>query len=322
MPAAILERAYWHQFLFGWFQAESLGRLRQYFGFALCFYFTSQFAHLLALAPFGPQFHFTIPIWYFKLLGIAQHVPWVDWIVFAALMISCVLFAIGKHTRTAIVAIFLCVAYLKGVRDSFSGDVHHREQPVIALLVIFLLSRCGAVLSRDAKAGPPARPVEDWEASWAIRAMQIYIAFFYFWALIGKLRISGLYWFTEGGRIQDMLIHRSLRDGVDAFGDPVNLSLSFDIAQHPMLCFTLGALVFGFELLAPLILFFRSFRMRLLFVLCATTFHFSNFFLMNVQFYLYPFVLMAFFNMRLVHEALRQFRQRWLPLGSVPRAPR
>jgi hypothetical protein len=107
-----------------------------------------------------------------------------------------------------------------------------------------------------------------------------------------------------------MLIHRSLRDGVDVFGVPVNLSLSFDIAQNPTLCFILGAMVFTFELLAPLVLFFRSFRMRLLFVLCATTFHLSNFFLMNVQFYFYPFVLMAFFNMKLVHEALWRFTLR------------
>lgn len=304
MSASISSREYWHQFLFGWFEAESLGRLRQYFGFALCLYFASQFGQLFILEPFGPQFHFTIPIWYFKLLGITSHVPWLDWIVFAILLVSCVLFAIGKHTRMAIVAIFLCVAYLKGVRDSFTGDVHHREQPVMALLIIFLLSRCGSVLSRDALDRPPARPLQDWEASWPIRAMQIYIAFFYFWALVGKLRISGLYWFTDGGRIQDMLILRSLRDGIDASGVPVNLSLSFDIAQIPTLCFILGAMVFAFELLAPMIIFFRSFRMRLLFAICATLFHLSNFFLLNVQFYLYPFVMMAFFNMRVVHDLL------------------
>jgi hypothetical protein len=313
MPA-LFTRDYWDRFLFGWFSAASLGRLRQYFGFALGLYCLTQYGQLYDLAPFGPQFHFTIPIWYFDLLGITRHVPWIDWIVLVALLSSCVLFAVGRHTRLAIIAIILCMAYLKGVRDSFTGDVHHREQPIFALLIIFLLSRSHAVLSRDAAARPPARPVADWEASWAIRAMQIYIAFFYFWALMGKLRISGLYWFTDGGRIQDMLIHRSLRDGVDALGEPINLSLSLDIAQHPTLCFILGAMVFTFELLAPLILFFRSFRMRLIFVLCATAFHLSNFFLMNVQFYFYPFVLMAFFNMQRVHEALWKSRD----AGAAP----
>jgi hypothetical protein len=304
LPAALFTRDYWNQFLFGWFSAASLGRLRQYFGFSLCFYFTTQYAQLLELEPFGPQFHYTIPIWYFDTLGITRHVPWLDWIAFAALMASCVLFAIGRRTKAAIVAILLLIAYLKGVRDSFTGDVHHREQPVVALLVLFLLSRCDAVLSRDAATRQPKRAVEDWEASWPIRAMQIYLAFFYFWALVGKLRVSGLFWFTEGGRIQDMLIMRSLRDGLDMYGEPVNLSLSLDLAQHPMLCFAFGALVFTFELLAPLVLFCRSLRMRLLFVLCATTFHLSNYFLMSVQFYFYPFVLMAFFNMQLVHEAI------------------
>jgi hypothetical protein len=297
---------YWNRFLFGWFSAESLGRLRQYFGFALCVYFTTQYSQLLGLDPFGAQFHYTIPIWYFNALGITRHVPWLDWLVFLALMASCVLFAIGKHTRVAIIAIMLFIAYLKGVRDSFTGDVHHREQPIFALLTLFLLSRSHAVLSRDAAARPPRRPVEDWEASWPIRAMQIYIAFFYFWALVAKLRVSGLEWFTDGGMIQDTLIARSLRDGVDALGEPVHLSLSLEIARHPMLCFALGALVFTFELLAPLILFCRSFRARLIFVLCATTFHLFNYFLMSVQFYFYPFVLMTFFNMKLVHEAIRR----------------
>jgi hypothetical protein len=129
--------------------------------------------------------------------------------------------------------------------------------------------------------------------------------------------LSGLAWFTDGGRIQDMLIARALRDGLDLNGEPVRLALSLDIAQNPTLCFLFGAAVFTFELLAPLILFFRSFRARLLFVLGATTFHFANFFLMNVQFYFYPFVLMAFFNMKLVHEALRESGWRGLLPGRA-----
>jgi hypothetical protein len=39
---AVFTRDYWDRFLFGWFSAPSLGRLRQYFGFALCFYCLTQ----------------------------------------------------------------------------------------------------------------------------------------------------------------------------------------------------------------------------------------------------------------------------------------
>lgn len=303
-------KAYWDNFFFGWFSAESLGYLRMYFGYALCVYFTTQYIQLFTLDPFGPHFQYTIPIWYFDLLGIAKHVPWLDWIVFAVLMAACVCFAQGRRTRTAILVIFLTVAYLKGVRDSFSGDVHHREQPIFALLALFLMSRCGEVAGKDAAANPPKHLVADWEASWPIRGMQIYIAFFYFWALVGKLRVSGLYWFEGGGRIQDMLLARSLRDGLDASGNPVNLSLAFDLAQNTDLTFLIGMIVFGFELLAPLILFFRSRAMRILFCLGATAFHLSNYFLMNVQFYFYPFVLIAFFDMKAVHLKLKQLLSR------------
>lgn len=303
-PAPNPARAYWDEFVFGWFSAESLGYLRLYFGYALPVYFLIQFVQLFTLDPFGAQFHYTIPIWYFARLGIDHHVPWVDWIVFAGLVAACILFARGRHTRPAILAIILAVAYLKGVRDSFSGDVHHREQPVIALLVLFFLSRCGEVVSADAKRRPSGRPIADWEGSWPIRAMQIYIALFYFWALMAKLRLSGLDWFTGGGRIQDVLIIRALRDGVDASGTPHNLSLSLDLAQQPMLCFAIGVIVFGFELLAPLILFIRRLDLRILFVVAATLFHLSNYLFMNVQFFFYPFVLMAFFDMKAVHQWL------------------
>lgn len=258
-----------------------------------------------------------MPIWYFRWLGIDRHIPWLDWIVFAGLMASCVLFALGKWTKPAIIAIILCVAYLKGVRDSFSGDVHHREQPIVALLTLLLMSRCDAILSRDARANPSMRPVQDWEASWPIRGMQIYLAFFYFWALLAKLRISGLDWFTNGGQIQDILIARALRDGVDAFGEPVNLALSLQVAQIPELCFAFGAIVFFFELCAPLILFFRSRSTRILFAAGATAFHLSNYVLMNVQFYFYPFVLMTFFNMHAVHAVLTG----WIRKASGRNAP-
>lgn len=320
MPA-LFTTAYWSDFFFGRFPADSLGYLRKYFGFALCIYFTTQYKQLLGLDPFGPAFHYTIPIWYFDRLGIERHVPWIDWIAFAALIASCVLFAIGRRTRAAIVAIIVCVAYLKGVRDSFSGDVHHREQPIIALLVLFLLSRCHEVQSADAARHPPRRPVEDWEASWPIVCMQIYVAFFYFWALMAKLRLSGLDWFAGGGRIQDMLISRALRDGLDAAGDPVNLALSYQVAHIPQLCFALGLLVFAFEFFAPLILFFRSRRARIAFAASAMTFHLANLFLLNVQFYFYPFVLMTFFNMTNVHVALRRLLSRiGVPLATGARS--
>ncbi len=292
------------RFFFGWFSGESLGALRLYFGVGLAFYLLSQYKQLLGLDPSGAEFHFTLPIWYFDWLGIERNVPWLLRPVMAVMVAGCLLFAFGKWTRLAIIVVILAIFYLKGVRDSFSGDVHHREAPIFALLVLFLFSKCDQVLGRDARRnGLPG--IADWEGSWPIRAMQVYVALFYFWALVAKLRLSGLYWFENGGRIQETLIDRALRDGYDSAGNLVNLGLSMDLAQRPDIVFLLGAAVFLFELFIPLILFVRDWRWRALLLTGGLAFHTSNMVLMNVQFYLFPFVYVVFFDMAKVHAWIR-----------------
>ena len=69
--------------------------------------------------------------------------------------------------------------------------------------------------------------------------------------------------------------------------------------------------MFVFELFFPLILLVRDWRLKLLALLGATAFHLANFFLMNVQFFFYPFVFVAFFDMNRFHEWLMgKVRQR------------
>jgi hypothetical protein len=46
----------------------------------------------------------------------------------------------------------------------------------------------------------------------------------------------------------------------------------------------------------------RDWRIKLFMLLGATLFHISNFVLMSVDFLLYPFVFVAFFNMNQFHE--------------------
>jgi hypothetical protein len=286
------------RFFFDWFPAEALGAARFYFGIGLSIYLTIQFNQLFQISPFGAPFHYTLPIWYFGLLGIDHITPWTIYAAYAALMAACVLFTVGKWTKPAIIAIILAIFYLKGIRDSISGDVHHREVPIVVCLLLFLFSKCDRSFGLDARKAP--RPIEDWEASWPLRAMQLYIVMFYFWALLAKVRLSGFDWFTGGGRIQAVLLSRSLRDGFNPDGSVVNLSLGYELAQHPNLIFAIGLLVFFFELFAPVILFIRSIWLRVLFVVGATIFHLANWFLMNVQFYFYPFVFVTFFNMAAV----------------------
>ena len=296
-PAA--SRSFVDRFFFDWFPAEALGAARFYFGVGLCIYLTIQFDQLFEISAFGNPFHFTLPIWYFGLLGIDHITPWTIYAVYAALMGGCILFTLGKWTKPAIVAIIVAIFYLKGIRDSISGDVHHREVPIVVCLLLFLFSKCDRSFGLDARRSK-SKPIEDWEASWPLRAMQLYIVMFYFWALVAKVRLSGFDWFTGGGRIQAMLLSRSLRDGFNPDGSVVNLSLGYELAHHPQIIFAIGLLVFCFELFAPVILFVRNIWLRLFFVAGATLFHQANWFLMNVQFFFYPFVFVTFFNMAAV----------------------
>ena len=297
--AAAPSTSFFDRFFFDWFPGEALGAARFYFGIGLSIYLTIQFDQLFQVSAYGASFFYTLPIWYFGLLGIDHITPWTIYAAYGALMVACLLFTVGKWTKPAIIAIILCIFYLKGIRDSISGDVHHREVPIVCCMLLFLFSKCDRSFAMDARKHG-SKMIEPWEASWPLRAMQLYIVMFYFWALVAKVRLSGFDWFTGGGRIQDMLLSRALRDGFNPDGTVVKLSLGYELAQHPDAVFWISMLVFVFELFAPVILFVRNIWLRLFFVAGATVFHQANWFLMNVQFYFYPFVFVTFFNMAAV----------------------
>ena len=132
------------RFFFDWFPGEALGAARFFFGIGLAIYLTIQFDQLFQITFEGAQFHYTLPIWYFAALGVDHVVPWANFAVYAALVAACLLFTLGKWTKPAIIAIILAIFYLKGVRDSISGDVHHREVPIVVCLLLFLFSNATA----------------------------------------------------------------------------------------------------------------------------------------------------------------------------------
>jgi hypothetical protein len=172
------------------------------------------------------------------------------------------------------------------------------------ILFLFLLSKCGEVHSRDASQHQFA-PVQEWEASWPIKTMQLYIALFYFWSVIAKVRVSGWVWFAGEGRIQEVLIKRSVRWGVTGEGELVKNSLSFELAQHPELIQIFSHMVLVFELGFPLILFIKSVKLRAFFLAGVITFHISTFVLMDVNFLLIPFVYLIFFDLVPIHQWLK-----------------
>lgn len=130
------------------------------------------------------------------------------------------------------------------------------------------------------------------------------MAFFYFFAVVAKFRVSGWDWFVDGGRLQESLIVRSVRWGLSEEGEPVRNALSFWLASHQNLVFALCIGLIIFELLFPLILFARRNLVKLAFVAVAFAFHVANYVLLDVNFLLYGFVLAVFFDLAEVRRRL------------------
>lgn len=304
----------WDWYFFQGYSGESLGALRALFGAGLFFFHFTQFIQLIILDPFGPDAKYIEPIWYFEALGITSNIPWLNIPIFIVLLTATIFFMLGKWTKPAILILVLSIFYLKGVRDSFAGDVHHRYLVPVTMMFLFFFSKCNYRFAFDGKKYTN-QAVETWEASWPIRTAQTYIIMFYFWALVAKLRVTGWTWFEPAGQIQAKLIERSVRSGFTETGELVRRAHSFELAQYVWLIFIFGILVTVFELLAPIVLFVRKRWVMSIFLLGAFCFHIANYILLNVQFYFYPIVFLAFFNMAFFAE---WFRGRFGSQSSVP----
>lgn len=310
----------WNRFFYEGFSGESLGLLRLYFGCGLLIYHVSQFFELLMLDPTGAQFYFLEPIWYFDLLGIDRHLPLLSFAVFGVLMLATLTMALGWHSRTSIAIVIVCIFILKGNRDSFTGDVHHRYLVPMQMLFLLLLSKCGQAHSLDERYRTVKSRVLEWEASWPIKTMQVYCAFFYFWSVLAKLRVSGWAW-ADGGQIQEELLERSVMWGLSETGEVVRNQLAFEMAQHPDLLMFLAHLTLGFEVLFPLILLVKQAKWRLLFLLGVTFFHLANFVLLYVGFIFLPVVFLIFFDLAPVHAWLKKRFNWYILRRPSPMAP-
>lgn len=293
-----------NDFFYKGYSEESLGLFRVYFGCFLFLYHIPQFATLFFIDPFGAAFYYVDPIWYFDLLGIERTIPWLSFLAGLVLFASTLSMTLGKWTRASIVAVLICIFYLKGVRDSATGDDHHRYVVLIQILFFLLLSRCGEAGlngSRSTNGG-----IAEWQASWPMRAAQVYVAFFYFFALIAKFRVSGWDWFANGGRLQEQLVVRSVRWGLSEEGEPLRNAMSFELAYFPSIVFLLCLFVIAFEFLFPLILFVKRNVIKLGFVAVACAFHIANYVLLDVNFLLYGFVLLVFFDLAQIRRSLAE----------------
>lgn len=292
-----LERV-WDRFFFTGCSADRLGMLRILLGIGLVAFHASQFSTFFELAPFGPAWHFIEPIWYFRLLGVEAMHPWVAQLTYGVLMAATLAFAAGWRTRASIGVMLVSIVVLKGMRDSVAGDVHHRYLMPFTTLCFLWLSRCGEVLSlderRERRLGGPPPALEEWEASWPIKAAQLYVCSFYFWSAIAKMRMTGWVW-AEPERIQTLLLGRAVRFGF-ADGVPAGSTFAYQLSQNETLCAILAGSTYVFEFGFPIILLIHRPALRWIFFAGVTFFHVANFVLIEVKFLLLPVLFLLFFD--------------------------
>jgi hypothetical protein len=288
----------WDRFFFTGGSADRLGMLRIVLGLGMVPFHALQFASVWELDPFGPHWHYIEPLWYFRLLGIEALDPLAAQAAFVLVILASFTFAAGLFTRTSLAVMLLTVVYLKGTRDSVAGDLHHRYLMPVTVLFFMALSPCGDVLSLDARRrrarGQAIPAIEEWEASWPIKASQLYICSFYFWSAIAKVRMSGLEW-AAPERIQTLLLQRAVRYGF-AEGVPAGSTLAFELSQNEFVCGILAGMTYVFEFGFPLILFIRRPALRWLFFAGVTFFHVANFVLIEVKFLFLPVLFVIFFD--------------------------
>jgi hypothetical protein len=292
-------RAALASFVFSGASAQRLGATRLFLGALLIPFFWMQFASFFdAVAPFGPRFYLIDPIWYFRVLGISRFEPLLAQAGVALLTLALAAFALGFRTRASVGLALVLIVFLKGMRDSVAGDVHHRELIPFHVLLFFACSRCGDAFSLDAmRAAPraPRAPIAEWEAAWPIRAAQLYVASFYWWSGIAKLRASGAYWFGPDVSAQ-LMLERAVRFGMNGSTPHDGSTLGLWFGQQPELLWLAGAGVAVMELGFPVLLLLRPLWLRLVFVAGVAFFHLANYVLLNVQFLFMPVVFVLFFD--------------------------
>ncbi|MDA0196456.1 MAG: hypothetical protein O2951_15685 [Bacteroidetes bacterium] len=202
-------KRWWADF---WFSDEvdykNLGLLRIWIGFSIVIFNFSQFTNLLGVDISGPQFHYIEQLWYFKVLGISHTYPLSNYLFFTFLQVSTISLMLGYRTRLSIVIMIVSIFYLKGVRDSAAGDVHHRYLMWMNILFILLMSKANQILSLS-KVKTIEPSVKNWEASWTIKLMQVCTCLFYFVSALAKFRVSGLNWIIDGSAVQRVLLMKS-----------------------------------------------------------------------------------------------------------------
>lgn len=218
--------------------------------------------------------------------GIMRGHPVVEGTLFALLHVVLIAALLGIASRTACAVAGLLLYHFAPFEEIIIGMPHTHfaglTVPTLALMILAFAEQP----SRDGD-------VQSSEYRWPVTLVQLIFAFTYLFAFTGKLRFSGIRWFT-GTTIRAQIL-----------GDwGVSPSpLGMPVASRPFLCWSLAIGTLLFESLFWICVFWVP--ARRLFVPLAVLFHFGILLTMNVYFASAP-LLLLFVNWDWAAERVRQ----------------
>lgn len=289
-----------------WFDDDydyrNIGLIRIWVGFSMVIFNFSQFTNLLGVEINGPQFYYIEQLWYFKLLGITHTYPVSNYIFFTLLQLATIALMVGWRSRWAIAVMVICIFYLKGVRDSAAGDDHHRYLMWMNILFILFMSTAHKILAIDHR--KTQIKIENWQAFWMVRLMQVSTCLFYFVSALAKFRVSGLNWIVDGSAVQRVLLMKSGRWNFET------LPLGQWMAEYPTLCWLAVIFTMTLELTFPFFALQKNVKLRAFFFLGVSFFHIINKIMASVGFWAMPLLFLIFFDLNKICQQVPVLRKR------------
>ena len=220
--------------------------------------------------------------------GITRGHEQFEWILYGLAHFALVLVISGAAPRVSCAAAGLFLYHFAPFEEIIVGMPHtHFGGLTISTVGLLILAFAAQPLARDGAPSPEYR--------WPVTLIRLLFSFTYLFALFGKLRYSGIRWFT-GETLRGYLL------GAQAITQPV---LALPLAGRMWLCWAMAVGTLLLEALFPLAAFSAGARRVL--VPIAAVFHVGNVFALGINFSSAP-LLLLFVNWE------------WLGTRVLPRA--
>lgn len=220
--------------------------------------------------------------------GIARGHEGLEWVLYGLAHVALVLVICGVASRVSCAAAGLLLYHFAPFEEIIVGMPHTHfgglTIPTVGLLILAFAAQA------PARGGAPSP-----EYRWPLTLIRLLFSFTYLFALFGKLRYSGILWFT-GETLRGYLL------SAQATTQPV---LALPLADRMWLCWAMAIGTFLLEALFPLAAL--SVQARRLLVPVAVGFHVGNVLALGINFPSAP-LLLLFVNWE------------WLGAKILPRA--